>query len=134
MFSSLQEFESEYQELWDWLMDMDAMVTDSHQLMMSEEQRHHLFKVRQDYSDRTEHLWASGVSDAAKILQLHGFSCYVFIYSLDHIYRLVVFSVRSNLQSCVDFDATCFGSWPVFDPHKALLKLSTFGPSFIMNT
>lgn len=28
-------------------MDMDAMVTDSHQLMMSEEQRHHLFKVRQ---------------------------------------------------------------------------------------
>ncbi|KAM4723336.1 A-kinase anchor protein 6 [Anableps anableps] len=42
--SSLQEFEAEYQELWDWLMDMDAMVTDSHQLMMSEEQRHHLFK------------------------------------------------------------------------------------------
>lgn len=29
-------------------MDMDAMVTDSHQLMMSEEQRHHLFKVRQE--------------------------------------------------------------------------------------
>ena len=26
-------------------MDMDAMVMDSHQLMMSEEQRHHLFKV-----------------------------------------------------------------------------------------
>uniref|UniRef100_A0A3B5L1Q6 Uncharacterized protein n=1 Tax=Xiphophorus couchianus TaxID=32473 RepID=A0A3B5L1Q6_9TELE len=43
---SLQEFEAEYQELWEWLMDMDAMVTDSHQLMMSEEQRHHLFKVR----------------------------------------------------------------------------------------
>ncbi|XP_032404169.1 A-kinase anchor protein 6 isoform X1 [Xiphophorus hellerii] len=42
--SSLQEFEAEYQELWEWLMDMDAMVTDSHQLMMSEEQRHHLFK------------------------------------------------------------------------------------------
>lgn len=31
-------------------MDMDAMVTDSHQLMMSEEQRHHLFKVRHTYS------------------------------------------------------------------------------------
>ncbi|XP_044229836.1 A-kinase anchor protein 6 isoform X2 [Thunnus albacares] len=44
MSNSLQEFEAEYQELWDWLMDMDAMVTDSHQLMMSEEQRHHLFK------------------------------------------------------------------------------------------
>lgn len=43
--SSLQQFESDYQELWDWLMDMDAMVTDSHQLMMSEEQRHQLFKV-----------------------------------------------------------------------------------------
>ncbi|KAM9354796.1 A-kinase anchor protein 6 [Pholidichthys leucotaenia] len=42
--NSLHEFEAEYQELWDWLMDMDAMVTDSHQLMMSEEQRHHLFK------------------------------------------------------------------------------------------
>ncbi|XP_070699065.1 A-kinase anchor protein 6 [Pempheris klunzingeri] len=42
--NSLQEFEAEHQELWDWLMDMDAMVTDSHQLMMSEEQRHHLFK------------------------------------------------------------------------------------------
>ncbi|XP_067334928.1 A-kinase anchor protein 6 isoform X2 [Channa argus] len=42
--NSLQEFEAEYQELWDWLMDMDAMVTDSHQLTMSEEQRHHLFK------------------------------------------------------------------------------------------
>ncbi|KAK1894508.1 A-kinase anchor protein 6 [Dissostichus eleginoides] len=40
----MKEFEAEYQELWDWLMDMDAMVTDSHQLMMSEEQRHHLFK------------------------------------------------------------------------------------------
>lgn len=42
--NSLQELEAEYQELSDWLMDMDAMVTDSHQLMMSEEQRHHLFK------------------------------------------------------------------------------------------
>ncbi|AWP15887.1 putative A-kinase anchor protein 6, partial [Scophthalmus maximus] len=42
--NSLQEFQAEYQELWDWLMDMDAMVVDSHQLMMSEEQRHHLFK------------------------------------------------------------------------------------------
>ena len=27
-------------------MDMDAMVTDSHQLMMSEEQRQQLFKVK----------------------------------------------------------------------------------------
>uniref|UniRef100_A0A3B4BEM5 A kinase (PRKA) anchor protein 6 n=1 Tax=Periophthalmus magnuspinnatus TaxID=409849 RepID=A0A3B4BEM5_9GOBI len=44
--NSLQELEAEYQELSDWLMDMDAMVTDSHQLMMSEEQRHHLFKVK----------------------------------------------------------------------------------------
>lgn len=35
-------------------MDMDAMVTDSHQLMMSEEQRHHLFKVRRAYSDWKE--------------------------------------------------------------------------------
>uniref|UniRef100_A0A3P9M3V8 A kinase (PRKA) anchor protein 6 n=1 Tax=Oryzias latipes TaxID=8090 RepID=A0A3P9M3V8_ORYLA len=42
--NSVQEFESEYQELWDWLMDLDAMVTDSHHLLMSEDQRHHLFK------------------------------------------------------------------------------------------
>uniref|UniRef100_A0A8D0CSF3 A kinase (PRKA) anchor protein 6 n=1 Tax=Sander lucioperca TaxID=283035 RepID=A0A8D0CSF3_SANLU len=50
---SLQEFEAEYQELWDWLMDMDAMVTDSHQLMMSEEQRHHLFKLMMMESRKT---------------------------------------------------------------------------------
>ncbi|KAG5265592.1 hypothetical protein AALO_G00244190 [Alosa alosa] len=42
--SSLQEFESEYQELWDWLMDMESIVTDSHDLMMSEEQQQHLYK------------------------------------------------------------------------------------------
>uniref|UniRef100_A0A8C1Z800 Uncharacterized protein n=1 Tax=Cyprinus carpio TaxID=7962 RepID=A0A8C1Z800_CYPCA len=42
---SLSEFEAEYQELWDWLMDMESIVTDSHDLMMSEEQRHHLYKV-----------------------------------------------------------------------------------------
>ncbi|XP_028294719.1 A-kinase anchor protein 6 isoform X2 [Gouania willdenowi] len=42
--NSLQEYEAEYQELYNWLMDMDAMVTDSHQLMMSEEQRRQLFK------------------------------------------------------------------------------------------
>lgn len=42
--SSLSEFEAEYQELWDWLMDMESIVTDSHDLMMSEEQQHHLYK------------------------------------------------------------------------------------------
>ncbi|KAL0968973.1 hypothetical protein UPYG_G00220710 [Umbra pygmaea] len=42
--NSLEEFESEFQELWDWLMDMDSVVTDSHELMMSEEQQQHLFK------------------------------------------------------------------------------------------
>lgn len=96
MFSSLQEFESEYQELWDWLMDMDAMVTDSHQLMMSEEQRHHLFKVGPDYSDWTEpprFLRASGVPDAPENLQLHSFVCDVFIYSSDHLNGIVAVSV-----------------------------------------
>uniref|UniRef100_A0A3Q3KSQ9 A kinase (PRKA) anchor protein 6 n=1 Tax=Mastacembelus armatus TaxID=205130 RepID=A0A3Q3KSQ9_9TELE len=64
---SLQEFEGEYQELWDWLMDMDAMVTDSHQLMMSEEQRHHLFKLvmmesrKTSLLGRAESLKRSGV-------------------------------------------------------------------------
>ncbi|XP_031435585.1 A-kinase anchor protein 6 isoform X2 [Clupea harengus] len=42
--NSVQEFESEYQELWDWLMDMESIVTDSHDLMMSEEQQQHLYK------------------------------------------------------------------------------------------
>ncbi|KAI1895588.1 hypothetical protein AGOR_G00107790 [Albula goreensis] len=42
--NSLLDFESEYQELWDWLMDMESIVTDSHELMMSEEQQQHLYK------------------------------------------------------------------------------------------
>ncbi|XP_042185864.1 A-kinase anchor protein 6-like isoform X2 [Oncorhynchus tshawytscha] len=42
--NSLQEFESEFQELWDWLMDMDSVVTDSYKLMMSEEQQQYLYK------------------------------------------------------------------------------------------
>ncbi|XP_047013641.1 A-kinase anchor protein 6 isoform X2 [Ictalurus punctatus] len=42
--NSLAEFESEYQGLWDWLMDMESIVTDSHELMMSEEQQQHLYK------------------------------------------------------------------------------------------
>uniref|UniRef100_A0AAR2K5H7 A kinase (PRKA) anchor protein 6 n=1 Tax=Pygocentrus nattereri TaxID=42514 RepID=A0AAR2K5H7_PYGNA len=41
---NLSEFQTEYQELWDWLMDMESIVTDSHELMMSEEQQHHLYK------------------------------------------------------------------------------------------
>ncbi|XP_076834012.1 A-kinase anchor protein 6 [Brachyhypopomus gauderio] len=43
-FSSLSEFETEYRELWDWLMDMESTVTDSHELMMSEDQQQHLYK------------------------------------------------------------------------------------------
>ncbi|KAM9568105.1 A-kinase anchor protein 6-like [Salvelinus alpinus] len=43
-YNSLQEFESDFQELWDWLMDMDSVVTDSHELRMSEEQQQHLYK------------------------------------------------------------------------------------------
>ncbi|TSO25203.1 A-kinase anchor protein 6 [Bagarius yarrelli] len=42
--NSLSEFESEYQGLWDWLMDMESIATDSHELMMSEEQQQHLYK------------------------------------------------------------------------------------------
>uniref|UniRef100_A0A3Q3IVH3 A kinase (PRKA) anchor protein 6 n=1 Tax=Monopterus albus TaxID=43700 RepID=A0A3Q3IVH3_MONAL len=62
--NSLQEFEVEYQELWHWLMDMDAMVTDSHQLLMSEEQRHQLFKVR--------HLLKAGLLGRAESLKRSG--------------------------------------------------------------
>ncbi|MBN3277308.1 AKAP6 protein, partial [Polyodon spathula] len=42
--NSLLDFESEYQELWDWLIDMESIVMDSHDLMMSEEQQQHLCK------------------------------------------------------------------------------------------
>ncbi|XP_066550420.1 A-kinase anchor protein 6 [Amia ocellicauda] len=42
--NSLLDFESEYLEVWDWLMDMESIVMDSHDLMMSEEQQQHLYK------------------------------------------------------------------------------------------
>nr|XP_033809135.1 A-kinase anchor protein 6 [Geotrypetes seraphini] len=38
------DFDSDYQELWDWLIDMESIVMDSHGLMMSEEQQQHLYK------------------------------------------------------------------------------------------
>ncbi|XP_078262653.1 A-kinase anchor protein 6 isoform X2 [Rhinoraja longicauda] len=41
---SLFDFESEHQELWDWLIDMESIVMDTHDLMMSEEQQQHLYK------------------------------------------------------------------------------------------
>lgn len=40
----LLDFDSEYQELWDWLIDMESLVMDSHDLMMSEDQQQHLYK------------------------------------------------------------------------------------------
>ncbi|RMC00552.1 hypothetical protein DUI87_23168 [Hirundo rustica rustica] len=43
--NGLLDFDSEYQELWDWLIDMESIVMDSHDLMMSEEQQQHLYKV-----------------------------------------------------------------------------------------
>ncbi|NXI45045.1 AKAP6 protein, partial [Galbula dea] len=42
--NGLLDFDSEYQELWDWLIDMECIVMDSHDLMMSEEQQQHLYK------------------------------------------------------------------------------------------
>ncbi|XP_044292151.1 A-kinase anchor protein 6 isoform X2 [Varanus komodoensis] len=42
--NGLLDFDSEYQELWDWLIDMESIVIDSHDLMMSEEQQLHLYK------------------------------------------------------------------------------------------
>ncbi|XP_028254079.1 A-kinase anchor protein 6-like [Parambassis ranga] len=88
--NSLQEFEAEFQEVWDWLMDMDAMVTDSHQLMMSEEQRHHLFK-----SSHTELMMMesrkSGLLGRAESLKRSGtelpedFHCK--IHNLTHTWR-----------------------------------------------
>ncbi|KAL0602709.1 hypothetical protein AAY473_028909, partial [Plecturocebus cupreus] len=42
----LLDFDSEYQELWDWLIDMESLVMDSHDLMMSEEQQQHLYKTK----------------------------------------------------------------------------------------
>uniref|UniRef100_A0A0P6JAS2 A-kinase anchor protein 6 n=1 Tax=Heterocephalus glaber TaxID=10181 RepID=A0A0P6JAS2_HETGA len=42
--NGLLDFDSDYQELWDWLIDMESLVMDSHDLMMSEEQQQHLYK------------------------------------------------------------------------------------------
>ncbi|XP_015270689.1 PREDICTED: A-kinase anchor protein 6 isoform X1 [Gekko japonicus] len=42
--NGLLDFDSDYQELWDWLIDMESIVIDSHDLMMSEEQQLHLYK------------------------------------------------------------------------------------------
>uniref|UniRef100_F6Q8W7 A-kinase anchoring protein 6 n=2 Tax=Ornithorhynchus anatinus TaxID=9258 RepID=F6Q8W7_ORNAN len=42
--TGLLDFDSEYQELWDWLIDMESIVMDSHDLLMSEEQQQHLYK------------------------------------------------------------------------------------------
>ncbi|XP_008155410.2 A-kinase anchor protein 6 [Eptesicus fuscus] len=42
--AGLLDFDSEYQELWDWLIDMESLVMDSHDLMMSEEQQQQLYK------------------------------------------------------------------------------------------
>ncbi|XP_061223589.1 A-kinase anchor protein 6 isoform X4 [Neopsephotus bourkii] len=42
--NGLLDFDSEYQELWDWLIDMESIMMDSHDLMMSEEQQQHLYK------------------------------------------------------------------------------------------
>ncbi|XP_051678114.2 A-kinase anchor protein 6 isoform X2 [Oryctolagus cuniculus] len=42
--NGLLDFDSEHQELWDWLIDMESLVMDSHDLMMSEEQQQHLYK------------------------------------------------------------------------------------------
>ncbi|XP_030070409.1 A-kinase anchor protein 6 [Microcaecilia unicolor] len=42
--NGLLDFDSDYQELWDWLIDMESIVMDSHGLMMSEEQQQHLYK------------------------------------------------------------------------------------------
>ncbi|NXM32245.1 AKAP6 protein, partial [Oxyruncus cristatus] len=42
--NGLLDFDSEYQELWDWLIDMESIVMDSNDLMMSEEQQQHLYK------------------------------------------------------------------------------------------
>ncbi|XP_078515516.1 A-kinase anchor protein 6 [Lissotriton helveticus] len=42
--NGLLDFDSEYQEIWEWLIDMESTVMDRHGLMMSEEQQQHLYK------------------------------------------------------------------------------------------
>ncbi|CAL8287312.1 unnamed protein product [Gadus morhua 'NCC'] len=68
--TSLQDFEANYQELWDWLMDMEAMVTDSHQLMMSEEQKGHLFKVNHPENVRNHPLLPLAVAAVSQDLTI----------------------------------------------------------------
>lgn len=42
--NGLLDFDSEYQEIWEWLIDMESTVMDRHGLMMSEDQQQHLYK------------------------------------------------------------------------------------------
>ncbi|CAO2586280.1 A-kinase anchor protein 6 [Lemmus lemmus] len=63
--NGLLDFDSEYQELWDWLIDMESLVMDSHDLMMSEEQQQHLYKktLREKIQDPVAGHSASGPRD-----------------------------------------------------------------------
>uniref|UniRef100_A0A668RAQ9 A kinase (PRKA) anchor protein 6 n=1 Tax=Oreochromis aureus TaxID=47969 RepID=A0A668RAQ9_OREAU len=101
-FVSLQEFEAEYQELWDWLMDMDAMVTDSHQLMLSEEQRHHLFKVNSVTFTNSQYIRKTNLLGRAESLKRSGTelpsSFHCKIHNLTHTWRqLELSNIKAQL-------------------------------------
>ncbi|KAL1790128.1 A-kinase anchor protein 6 isoform X1 [Sigmodon hispidus] len=71
--NGLLDFDSEYQELWDWLIDMESLVMDSHDLMMSEEQQQHLYK-RYSVEMSIRHLRKSQLLSKVEALRKDGVS------------------------------------------------------------
>lgn len=71
--NGLLDFDSEYQELWDWLIDMESLVMDSHDLMMSEEQQQHLYK-RYSVEMSIRHLKKSELLSKVEALKKGGLS------------------------------------------------------------
>ncbi|XP_029900698.1 A-kinase anchor protein 6 [Myripristis murdjan] len=127
--NSLQEFDAEYQELWDWLMDMDAMVTDSHQLLMSDDQRHHLYKGSHVELCMMESRKAS-LLGRAESLQRSGAELpndfHHKIHTLTHTWRQLekILSEHSGSGSSQQSQSSPAGGVAVENPRSALSPLT----------
>ncbi|XP_035987269.1 A-kinase anchor protein 6 isoform X3 [Fundulus heteroclitus] len=136
MNSSLQEFQAEYQELLDWLLDMDAMVTESHQLMMSEEQRHHLFKSSLAELLLMENRKTSLLRQAASLTRSGTklpSNLHIKMHNLTHTWRLLEKILSEHSMPCSseqkpssngDTLLVCGEDVTVESPHSALSSMT----------
>ncbi|XP_043929820.1 A-kinase anchor protein 6 isoform X2 [Protopterus annectens] len=104
IWNSLLDFDSEYQELWDWLIDMESIVIDSHDLMMSEEQQRHLYKgyrvemsmwqpKKEELLKKVEQLKEAGTSLPASLLDK--------VESVTEKWKLLEKTLGEKIQSSV---------------------------------